>query len=417
MQFFNSFLFRFLFNKLNNPSRLSNAVKSKLRLFAIMYTTQAIQRNRFLRNFEQTHCLNLKQIQPNPLQQSETLGLNGTKIRYPVGYHNCDLPQVIRKINNVESETQINALENLNNAMKNNEIRLYVIKKSNTLISLKRILNECLRLGDTDDRKPLLVCELLKLIALREIGAQKIVECKNLFDVLFRCVKSMNRIVCLEASQVIELVAVVPSVSVKLLNMNFLNKIKPFLESISTENEHLYNLLAILFQLDPNKGLNEIYFEFLNNKLNLENQYLQSALKCFALLINCHRGQHLCDIFVVMRKLNSILLQPGLDLKTYEYAALSLQNCTHSFQSKMAGIEYEELPNVLIKHAQTRENAYLQMYALQSLRQLTDNYNIKMIVRKNNYANVQSIESLSKVGRKIKRNLLDYLNFQVFDCY
>lgn len=309
-----------------------------------MFQAKANQRNRYLHHFAQTQCLSLPQIQPFPLPQSDNFGLNVTKIKYPLGYNNCYVPQIIRKINVIETDAQINALQGLNNAMKNTEIRLYVIEKSNLLVCLKRMLNECFKSGDTEDRRPLLVCELLQLLAMREIGAQKIVECRNLIEILFQCIEWMGREVGCEASQALDLMAIFPSISLKLLNMNLLAKIKPLLANDFTENEYLYNLLAVLLQLAPDNGLNEIYFEFLNDKLTAENQYLQSALKCFALLVNCPRGQHLCDIFVVLRKLNAFLIRTGHDSKIYEYAALALQNSTHSFQSRLAAIEYRELP-------------------------------------------------------------------------
>lgn len=382
-----------------------------------MFQAKADQRNRYLQYVAQTQSWSLPQILPFPLPQPDNFGLNVTKIKYPMGYNNCDVLETICKINVIETDAQIKALENLNNAMKNTEIQLHVIEKSNLLVCLKRMLNECFKSGDTNDRRPLLVCELLQLFAVRKLGAQKIVECRNLIEILIQCIKWMGKKVGCEASQTLELMATFPQVALKLLNMNLVAKIKPLLANDTTENEYLYNLLAILLQLAPDTGLNEIYFEFLNNKLNADNQYLQSALKCFALLVNCSRGQHLCDIFVILRKLNAFLMRSGLDLKIYEYAALALQNSTHSFQSRMAAIEYRDLPAALIKHSQTRENAHLQMYALQSLRQLTENYNIKMMIRRTNHAKIKSIECLSKEGRKIKQNLLDWLNFEVFDCY
>lgn len=67
----------------------------------------------------------------------------------------------------------------------------------------------------------------------------------------------------------------------------------------------------------------------------------------------------------------------------------------------MGAIEIRELAKAQIKHAQTRDNAYLQMCALQIPRQITENYNINMNYY---YAQIESIESLSKEGHKIKCN-------------
>jgi len=138
------------------------------------------------------------------------------------------------------------------------------------------------------------------------------------------------------------------------------------------------------------------------------------VLNCFAALINNYEGQELCDAFVVLKDLDEILCGRGLQSEVYEFAAMALQNCTHSFLSRMMIINYKCLPDSLISHAQTGGSESLQIYCLQCLMQIAENYNVKELIRREHFGEVKKIKTQCDTARKIKANLIGLLNNQIF---
>lgn len=375
-----------------------------------MFRAIALQRNKYLQRFQRDPQ------SPSLFHATPTLACSAGDVTGPVlpglAYRNHGLPGIVAKLTDANVDLQMEALNTLIDTLKGSEMLHEAIVRLNIVNQLKGVLIQTI--GDSNDRRTMLVCQTLKLIVKREIGANKILRDDQLLAALFKCIE-LGHDASLEAVHVMELMTIFPRMVVLMIEKDFLRKLKYLLDTACIENEHLYNLLSVLLQEAPEAGLNELYFEFMLRKLHLENAHLAVILKCFAMLINCHFGQHLCDIFVVMRVLHTILAQRDLNSNIYEFAALALQNSTHSFDSRMAAIEYSELSDILINHAQTKVNVALQIYSLQGLRQITENYNIKLIVRRRYLEKIRGISSLGGKAREIKSKLLDWLNYQVFD--
>lgn len=376
-----------------------------------MFQIKALRRNKYLQTFQRS-----LQSAPQILAASAPppcLAGAVTDTKLPLGYQNRELPKIVAALNGCNAELQIKALNTLIDTLKCTELLHEAIVRLNIVRRLSAVLCQILHLPN--DRRTLLACAALRLIGKREIGASKIIRNNQLVASLLRCMASDGD-AGLEAASVMEVLVAFPRMVVLMIEKGFLQKMKNVLETGSIENEHLYNVLAFLLQEAPAIGLQELYFEFLLGKLHLANPNLAVTLKCFAMLINCHFGQHLCDIFHVMPTLIAVLMEPGLgSTKTYEFAALALQNCTHSFESRMAAVEYVDLPDTLINHARTKVHVALQIYCLQCLRQITENYTIKLAVRRQYAARIRGIAVLGGKAREIKSKLLDWLDFQIFD--
>lgn len=376
-----------------------------------MFRAIAQQRNRYLQRYQE--ALEAPFLD-TPTVTSVTNVVNGNS--FPLGYQNKELPQIIAKLNGAaDRDTQIRVLNTLSIALKSTELLLEAINRLGIVKRLAEILHRTI--NDPDDQRHSLVCETLQLIAKRHIGAQKIIMNDALIANLFKCIAmdNNNRASAVEATIVLEFLTIFPRVASLMIEKDFLQRIKYIIDDCSVENEHLYSVLTALFQEAPALGIQQLYFELLLRKLHAGNVHLTVTLKCFAVLINCHLGQHLCDIFDVMRIFNGILMTHGLASTLYEAAALALQNSTHSDVSQLAVSNYAGLPEALVNHARTKTNAALQIYTLQCLRHITENRMMKLIVRRNLLPRIKSISILDDKAREIRSKLVVWLNCGVFD--
>lgn len=384
-----------------------------------MFHQEAQQRNKYLQRYQHGEpplapCYHVA----IPIHASHAF----TTKTVPLGYENHELSKIIAKLNDAHCDTQIRILNTLIDALKDTELLLAAIKHCRIVINLDSLLRQTINFPN--DKRTALVCETLKLIAKRQIGAEQIVQNQSLIVNIFKCIERgvvamatdgddggrESNAVMVAAANVLEVAAIFPRVAMLMIENGFLHRIKQILDNDNAiENEHLYNVLSILIQAaPPTRAIEqELYFEFLLNKLHMGNAALASVLKCFAVLINCPLGQHLCDIFHVMRKLNEILTTQGLASELYEVAALALQNSTHSDVSRFAVIAYTDLPRALVYHARTKVEMALQIYALQCLRQITENPNVKLIVFRNYLTHIRDITPLSHKAKEIKSKLLE----------
>lgn len=332
---------------------------------------------------------------------------------HPTGLNGFALPKILTKLYDINIDRQIKALNTVYDELKKSKSAQ---KQSQILKHVKVILKQSIR--SNTGEAVIVICNILKLVAEKEGCAHLNVFDYELISNLLVCVETAEDAVRLEASNVLEFAVKFERIESNLLvgevGQKFLRRILSILFDDHKENEHLYHFLAHFLQNVSQDALQLGYFEVMLNKLRLKDKYLAVVLKCFAALINNYEGQELCDAFVVLKDLDEILSGTGFNTDVYEFAAMTLQNCTHSFLSRMMIINYKCLPNSLISHAQTGESESLQIYCLQSLMQIAENISVKEAIRKEQFDEVKKIKTQCETAGKIKANLIGLLNNQIF---
>lgn len=139
-------------------------------------------------------------------------------------------------------------------------------------------------------------------------------------------------------------------------------------------------------------------------------------MKCFALLINCKKGQKLCDLneHNVVEMLYDIMKNENKSELTLEYAAMALCNCTFSTRSRWRCREFWDLPVQLIRRAHSKNRPRLQIHCLQALRQICEMPSVKEFVRKVCKKKIKNICCLTPLVEQYKRNLLAYLRYRPY---
>lgn len=332
------------------------------------------------------------------------------KNKIPPGFKSCALPKIIPKIYDTIEDKQIIALNTIFDELKESKCSM---KNLNLFLHLKILLKQSINKSKGNGEAVIVsVCRILILIAEKKSSALENIFNEQLIYLLLNCIEMSDNDARLAASLALKTASEFQRIDMNLMDEKLLLKMKSILMDRQIENEYLYSFLASILQLTSEIGVKQGYFDFLLNKIHLRAQHLPAILKCFAMLINNQLGQELCDIFVIVRVLNDILCEKNLKIETYEFAAMALQHCSHSFVSRMMIVNYDSLLDALVSHAKNRDNVSLQIYCLQ--RQFAENYNTKITLRKKYLHEIVKTSVLSHKAQQIKINLIDCLNYQIF---
>lgn len=228
---------------------------------------------------------------------------------------------------------RLKALNTLLDLLKDSQTCSQIINKMNVVTQLGLVLQHSISTA-REDEIATQSCTNLILVATFQNGALLILKDEQLMIKRFELAKVLCEELSVAASVVLSTMTVFPTIAFRMLQLEYLPKVKQILVDLNMANEHLLSVLISLIAESPEQALNAGLFDCLLTKLRVENHCQPMILLCFA-LIQSRSCRETCDRLEVIKYLFDILVNKKLNNSVYEFAGMALQNCTLGIASRI----------------------------------------------------------------------------------